>query len=79
MSALEELGMDAKLIRMTITIIKSNITQKIETGNLTVSKGVRQRDTLSAELFNLAMELVTREINKETIRTQNWWADDKIC
>src|SRR3978361_2577824 len=86
MLALKELGIEPKLRRLvqmtmgeTVVSIK---TLKGETEEFTIFKGVRQGDSLSATLFNLALEYVTRNINKGTVRTRGGqlvaYADDIV-
>lgn len=72
-TALKELGVPAKLrklIQMTLKTTRLTIkTQKGETEEFEVNKGVRQGDSLSTTLFNLVLEYVTRKINRGNIRT----------
>lgn len=86
MLALKELGINPKLrrlIQMTMNRTTVSIkTQKGETEEFEVNKGVRQGDSLSATLFNLALEYVVRKINKGTLRTKGGqiiaYADDIV-
>ena len=47
-----------------------------------MARGVKQGDSLSATLFNIALEYITRKVNKGTIRTRGAqiiaYADDLV-
>ncbi|XP_072401635.1 uncharacterized protein [Diabrotica undecimpunctata] len=51
----------------TVVTVK---TQEGDTEEFVITKGVRQEDSLSATLFNLALEYIVRKINKGTLRTR---------
>lgn len=86
MLVLKELGIPAKLrklIKMTLETTRISIkTQKGETTEFTINKGVKQGDALSATLFNMSIEYITRKINKGTLRTRGGqllaYADDLV-
>ena len=82
MAALKELGIEAKprrLVKMTMSESTTTIvTQKGETREFVINKGVRQGDTLSATLFNLTLEYVMRRINKGRLRTRGG-SNNRIC
>lgn len=83
---LKELEVDPKLRRLIkMTMENSKIcvkTRKGDTCEFLVNKGVRQGDSLSATLFNLTLEYVTKKINKKSIRTNGGqiiaYADDVV-
>lgn len=68
------MGVASKLRRLhCATIRRTSVsikTQKGETNEFVVSKGVKQEDSLSSTLFNMTVEYITRKINKETIITR---------
>lgn len=84
MTALKELKIPVKLRRLIYATMKetkvSIKTQKGDTEEFRINKGVKQGDSLSAMLFNMAIEYVTRTINKGTIRSRGGqlvaYADD---
>lgn len=84
--AMKELKVPAKLRRLIVMTLKSTRvsvrTAKGETNEFTTNKGVRQGDSLSATLFNLVLEYVTRKISKGTLRTRGSqiiaYADDVV-
>src|SRR3978361_1936150 len=86
MLALKELGIEPKLRRLVQMTMRETVvsikTLKGETEEFKIFKGVRQGDSLSATLFNLALEYVTRNINKGTVRTRGGqlvaYADDIV-
>lgn len=72
-----------RLVMMTIKTTKIAIkTIKGETEVFEINKGVKQGDSLSATLFNLALEYATRNVNKRTLRTGGGqivaYADDVV-
>lgn len=66
MKALKELGVHIKLRKLIQMTMKRKImmvkTQNGESEEFEVNQGVRQRDALSATLFNLGLENVLRKI-----------------
>lgn len=86
MLALADMGIQSKLRRLINMTMSSNMvnirTQKGETEEFVINKGVRQGDSLSATLFNLALEYVVRKFNKGTLRTREGqiiaYADDIV-
>ncbi|CAG9829791.1 unnamed protein product [Diabrotica balteata] len=72
-----------KLIEMTMRTTKISIkTQRGETEEFSINKGMKQGDALSTTLFNLALEYVLRNINKGNLRTRGGqiiaYADDIV-
>lgn len=86
MKALKELGINPKLIRLIeMTMRRTTVsvkTLKGETEEFEINRGVRQGDSLSALLFNIALEYVLRNISKGTLRTRGGqliaYADDIV-
>lgn len=84
--ALKKLGVPSKLRRLIMMTMKRTTvsikTQKGETEEFEIDKGVRQGDSLSATLFNLALQYVLRKIKKGTLRTRGGqivaYADDIV-
>lgn len=73
MKALKELEVNVKLrrlIRMTMQNTRATIlTQKGESDQININRGVRQGDALSATLFNLSLEYVMRKVQKGNLRS----------
>lgn len=86
MKALQKLGIPGKLrrlIQMTMTNTRMRVkTTKGVTEEFEINKGVRQGDSLSTTLFNLALDYVVKKINKGTLRTREGqiiaYADDIV-
>lgn len=71
--ALEESGINEKLKRLIVMTMNNNTisikTPRGKTEEFRINKGVRQGDALSATLFNIAIEQITKKINKGNLRT----------
>lgn len=72
-----------RLIAMTMDESKATVkTNCGESEEFKINTGVRQGDTISAIIFNIALEYVTRKINKGTLRTRGGqligYADDVV-
>lgn len=85
-TVMRELEVPEKLNRLIMMTMKSTRisikTTKGETEEFEINKGVKQGDALSAVLFNLVLQYVTRKVNKGTLRARGGqviaYADDIV-